>query len=143
METVLLVPTFMLYNLIHSNVVTCVETEGQSMEPTIYETNILFVDRFIYKYLRGLKKGDVILAQSPVEKNVSICKRVVAQENDNVDVKTGRSSYAHQTFTVPENHVWVEGDNKDKSFDSRHHGPIPKDLITGRVLFSIYPLKSV
>jgi len=112
------------------------------MEPTIYETNLLLVDRFFYKYFRGIKKGDVILAQSPVEKNVSICKRVISLENENVEVKT-RSNVLSQEFRIPQNHVWVEGDNKDKSFDSRHHGPIPKDLITGRSLLLLHPFKFI
>lgn len=45
---------------------------------------------------------------------------------------------------VPANHIWVEGDNKDgrKSLDSNHYGPIPLNLVTGRVTHVLLPWKS-
>ena len=50
-ETSRLVPAFFLSNLITYNVVTYVKAEIQSMEPTIYETNLLLVDRFLQQVL--------------------------------------------------------------------------------------------
>ena len=38
---------------------------------------------------------------------------------------------------MPPGHVWVEGDNKKRSYDSRHFGPVPYGLIKGRVLFKV------
>ena len=37
-------------------------------------------------------------------------------------------------------HVWLEGDNKEMSLDSRDYGPVPKGLITGKVFFTFWPL---
>lgn len=139
-ETLLLLPTFVLFNLIQTNVATCVETEGPSMEPTLTEGSVLLVDRFFYKMFGGIHKNDVILAISPAEMGTSICKRVVHTENESFEIKKGDRSVV--PFKVPENHVWIEGDNKNRSFDSRHHGAVPNDLITGRVLCSLYPFKS-
>lgn len=38
-----------------------------------------------------------------------------------------------KTTFVPQGHVWVEGDNPAYSVDSRSYGPIPEQLIVGRV----------
>uniref|UniRef100_A0A2R9BRM0 Peptidase S26 domain-containing protein n=1 Tax=Pan paniscus TaxID=9597 RepID=A0A2R9BRM0_PANPA len=41
---------------------------------------------------------------------------------------------------VPVGHVWLEGDNLQNSTDSRYYGPIPYQLIRGRIFFKIWPL---
>lgn len=38
---------------------------------------------------------------------------------------------------MPPGYVWVEGDNKKGSYDSRHFGPVPYGLIKGRVVFKV------
>ena len=40
---------------------------------------------------------------------------------------------------VPSGHVWLEGDNKEFSMDSRAFGPISEGLVTGKVLYKIWP----
>lgn len=49
------------------------------------------------------------------------------------------------TVQVPVNHVWVEGDNRDanKSLDSNTYGPIPVNLIQGKVTHILWPWKSL
>lgn len=47
--------------------------------------------------------------------------------------------YDGHSVRVPANAVWVEGDNKIISQDSRHFGPIPANLITYRVYAKFFP----
>ncbi|KAL7489965.1 hypothetical protein ACHAW6_015758 [Cyclotella cf. meneghiniana] len=44
-------------------------------------------------------------------------------------------------ITVPQNHVWVEGDNPLYSTDSRHFGPLPISSLRGRVTLRLWPIR--
>jgi inner membrane protease subunit 2 len=63
-------------------------------------------------------------------------KRIIALEGDKVDTK---APYPYPTAQVPEGHVWVEGDNAKSSMDSNTYGPISKNLITGKLVYVIWP----
>jgi len=47
------------------------------------------------------------------------------------------------TFQVPRGHVWLEGDNRNNSADSRTYGPVPQGLVRGRALCRVWPPKEV
>ena len=52
----------------------------------------------------------------------------------------GDTVMRHTTeVVVPSGHVWLEGDNKEFSMDSRAFGPISEGLVTGKVLYKIWP----
>lgn len=125
----LIVPTISLYLFISEKVIVGNRSEGKSMEPTLEDSSMIIVDKFFYKFL-GLRPGDVIIAQSMVNPSMDICKRVILMEGETINGNK-----------IAKNHLWIEGDNKSNSFDSRHHGPIPACLVKGRVMFSLYPLK--
>ncbi|GJQ82369.1 hypothetical protein Trydic_g437 [Trypoxylus dichotomus] len=108
---------------------------GPSMEPTLYSNNVLFTEH-ISSRLDKISRGDIIIAKSPVNPNQQICKRVIGLPGDKV--KTGFTSHV-----VPRGHVWLEGDNRGNSADSRTYGPVPKGLIKSRAMFRIQKKNSV
>lgn len=103
-----------LYYIILDKVIVSNCAEGKSMEPTLSTRSVVFVDKFFYRY-RGIKKNDIIIAKSPVKSDLDICKRVLKLENEE-EINSG--------IIIPEDYVWIEGDNKNHSFDSRDHGNI-------------------
>ena len=53
------------------------------MEPTIPNQSTLLIDKFLFKF-RGLKKGDIVIAKSPVKYDIDICKRITHLENESI-----------------------------------------------------------
>lgn len=51
--------------------------------------------------------------------------------------------YCYLIFQVPRGHVWLEGDNRSNSADSRIYGPVPQGLICARALCRVWPPKEI
>ena len=77
--------------------------------------------------------------RSPNHPEKLAIKRIIALEGD---VVYTRAPCPHPTVQIPINHVWVEGDNRDKSLDSNSYGPIPISLIQGKITHVLLPWKS-
>lgn len=126
-----IIPVITTYFLAERHIVTLSNADGASMEPAIHSGDIVLIDRFFYKYFNPLKKDDIVVAVQPVNPEVTICKRIKEVGGGTVPYGPGVS--------VPPLHYWLEGDNKNQSYDSRHHGSVPQNLIVGKVLF-VLPL---
>ncbi|EGR34607.1 Imp1 inner mitochondrial membrane peptidase family protein, putative [Ichthyophthirius multifiliis] len=133
MDTLMVIPAIAFYYFVTENILVVTKSDGQSMEPTIGDCSSLLINKFSYKLLgKRVQKGDVVVSQSPVKPEIDICKRVIYTEGEYV-----------YGIKIPPNHVWVEGDNKNNSFDSRDHGPLPECLIQGKVMMQLYPFKKI
>ncbi|KAI9917780.1 hypothetical protein PsorP6_012931 [Peronosclerospora sorghi] len=91
------------------------------MLPTLNrDGDIVLLDKITPKFWK-LQPGEVVIAKSVTNPRQTVCKRIIAQEGD----------------TIPKGHVWLEGDNKYDSHDSRYYGPVPCALILGRVVMRV------
>lgn len=54
-----------------------------------------------------------------------------------LDLLVGASVTDRAVQQMPPGHVWVEGDNKKRSYDSRNFGPVPYGLIRGRAIYTV------
>ncbi|CAI5744731.1 unnamed protein product [Peronospora destructor] len=111
---------------------------GPSMLPTLNrDGDIVLLDKFTPR-LWKLQPGEVVIAKSVSNPRQSVCKRIIAHEGDTVCVRPRYSSPE-----VPKGHVWLEGDNKHDSHDSRYYGPVPCALVQGRVVMRIWPINQL
>lgn len=114
-----------------ADVVLC---EGPSMKPTIQSGDIVLTDHLSVSFNK-IKKGDIVICKSPRAPQEYICKRVVAMEGDRV-FNVRQNSFS----SIKRGHIWLEGDNKTDSVDSRSYGQVPYGLLRGRAFFVLWPL---
>ncbi|EGC35415.1 hypothetical protein DICPUDRAFT_78858 [Dictyostelium purpureum] len=107
--------------------------QGSSMQPTINSGAVLLINRLT----RDFQVNDLVTAISPTTGDYNICKRIKFVEGDTI---LFHSDTGTVLFTIPKGYVWIEGDNPSTSKDSRSYGPIPKRLLTGKVILRLNPL---
>ena len=148
--------------LIRTFIFTLVKVDGNSMYPTLKDGERLYVNRMFYTP----EAGDVIVFKPNYNPSVYYIKRVIATEGQTVDInfKTGEvsvdgkvleESYIYEptyrsadvTFpvTVDEGCVFVMGDNRNNSKDSRSSDVfmVTDDSIMGEATFRIYPFTKI
>jgi signal peptidase I len=83
----------------------------------------------------SIQRGEVISLVSPKDPDECLIKRVIGLPGDLV--KTIR--YKKKFVTVPEGHLWIEGDNYSCSNDSNNFGCVPMGLIMGKAKMIYHP----
>jgi signal peptidase I len=154
---VILVVSFVLvFGFVRPFVVEAFWIPSASMVPTLKYGDRVLVNKFIYRFTEP-ERGDVIVFKSVQDDQQDLIKRVVGVPGDKISVRGGRlfvngepqrepyvnkklpdRSFAAPT-TVPENHVFVMGDNRANSQDSRVFGPVPKENIEGEAFLRFWP----
>lgn len=128
--------------------------EGSSMQPTLYDNNIVVME----KHIKELKQSDVIVFDAqPIDDRYYI-KRIIGLPGDTVEIRdgnvyvnnikisenylrSGTVTEPEMVIKVPENEYFVLGDNREVSEDSRFIGTISIEKIKGLVYFKVYPFK--
>ena len=137
---------------------------GVSMQPSFQENDYLIISRLAYRNTEP-KRGDVVVFQSSLKdkngKDELLIKRVIGLPGENLVIQDGRvlvdgevlqEPYLGDDYTdgevdidVPEGSYFCMGDNRSRSTDSRDSsvGLVGKELITGKVVFRIFPFNTV
>lgn len=139
-----------------------VDVSGDSMNPTLLNGDKLVVSDVFYKP----KQGDIVIFRKDEYKAEALVKRVIATEGQTIEIDFDRGRVyvdgelldepyiAEPTRnqldfqgpqTVPEGCVFVMGDNRNASSDSRKAeiGMVDERLIVGKVLLRVFPLDSI
>ncbi len=128
-----------------------------SMEPTLDEGDRILINRLTYHF-RDPKNGDVIVFHSPVTQGEDLVKRVIAVGGDTISVSNGKvylngvaqnePYLLEQGFAgdYPETKIapgqlFVMGDNRNNSGDSRFFGPIDRKSVIGCAFVVYWPIK--
>ena len=143
--------------IIRTFVVELYLVDGPSMRPTLQHAQRLVVNKFIYHF-RAPEKGEVLIFRYPKDPSRDFIKRVIAVPGDTIEIKDGnvfvngelqnedyilskcRGDYPKST--IPDGHIFVMGDNRNNSEDSRFPdvGFVPFDLIKGKAMLVFWPL---
>ncbi len=128
-----------------------------SMEPTLIVDDKVIINKLAYKFT-DVKRGDIIAFHSNTEDDKELVKRAIAVEGDTVMLTSEGEvfvngekaeedylpvgmtlSYLNQELTLGKNEIFVMGDNRKNSFDSRYFGTIPEDDVFGKFLIIYWP----
>lgn len=127
---------------------------GESMEPNLHEYERVIVDLVTYRF-RAPERGEIIVLKLPNSHTDPLIKRVVGLPGDTIEIRDGKvyindalldEPYLTQDTPghvarqlVPEEHVFVLGDNRGASNDSRYFGVVPYEDILGRAWLRYWP----
>lgn len=113
---------------------TTVVVTGNSMEPTFKSGRRLLSSR-AYWLIGTIKPGDIVVIRGEKAGDYMI-KRVYRLGNQVVDWANipEDHSIVKGEYVVPAGHVYVIGDNRDYSEDSRRYGPVPLTRILGKIV---------
>ena len=135
--------------------------DGSSMQNTLQDGQHLLISDLFYKAERG---DIVVLQSSDISIKTPIVKRIVALGGDRIKMENGTvfvngkalaENYVldgchvssvladFPEMTVSPGHVFVLGDHRDRSSDSRVFGEVDERCILGKVYVSIYPLNAI
>ena len=137
--------------------------KGASMEPNFYDHEYLIIDEISYRF-HELKRGEAIVFRYPRNPQEYFIKRIIGLPGEKIQIKDGsififnkeypggtllEESYLsgevktyntnEEIISIKNNEVFVLGDNRNASKDSRSFGPVEKSFIIGRVLFRGWP----
>lgn len=134
--------------------------DGRSMNPTLENNDRLVVEKVTF-YLRSPKIDDVVVFKDPFNPAIKLIKRVAAVEGDKIRIENSRLvlnnkivyepyllEYRMKDFPeviVPKDMIFVLGDNRNNSKDSRDPavGFISLRLISGRAAYRIFTLSKI
>lgn len=139
---------------------------SESMEPTIVPGDHVIVETFDI----DPQPGDIVTFKSPLENGETLIKRVIATAGQTIDLKDGHvyidgkimadpygtgitapltdhaenlSENVSFPLTVPDGCIFVMGDNRENSSDSRYFGCVPISSVTSEAILRYWPLDRI
>ena len=165
LETI--VPAVLIALLINLFLAQATRVYGQSMEPNLHTDQRLIVEKVSYnRYARhllgfdGPQQGDVVVIRLGLQGNELLIKRVIGLPGDVIEIHDGQvfvngqalsepylsgnvTSGFYGPITIPPLHLFVLGDNRSFSNDSRNFGTVPLNDVVGHAWFSYWPPEQV
>lgn len=137
------------------------EIKGNSMEPNYHNDEYILTDKVSYRF-REPDRGDVIIFRAPTNPDVDYIKRIIALPGEQVKIQNGQvyvnnqplaEGYVEGTtpllpastmqegvpIVVADGELFVMGDNRAHSSDSREFGPIDMKSVIGRAFLRYWP----
>ncbi|QAY65676.1 signal peptidase I [Paenibacillus protaetiae] len=133
------------------------EIHNISMQNTLYDGQRLIEDKWSYHFHQP-HRGDIVIIDGP-ESDIRLIKRVIGLPGDELDIRDGQvfingtalpEPYAKGRtepngitvpFVIGQGELFVMGDNRENSMDSRTLGPIAFTSIEGKAVFRMWPFR--
>lgn len=140
------------------NLVTArVRVESVSMEPSLHEGQLVVVNRLAYRWTKP-DRGDIIVFRPPINPEKRYIKRLIGLEGDLVAIRNGKvhingvpleepylavTPMAEGEWTVGPGELFVLGDNRNNSNDSKNWGNLSKNAVIGKAVVIYWPLEDI
>jgi signal peptidase I len=131
---------------------------GLSMEPRIHSGEFVLINTLAYRF-GGIRRGDIVAFRHDSPTPQTYLKRVVGLPGDRVSIDRGnvaidgkplaegyvryRDTHSLAAVTVPAGGVYVLGDNRANSDDSRNWGILPERDVIGKAIVTLWPFKEI
>ena len=129
--------------------------ESHSMEPSFYEGEFILVNKLAYR-LGAPERGDVLVFHNPGNPDEDYIKRIIGLPGDTVEIRDGdviingkildepfphreTPSTPFEQIVIEPDHLFVIGDNRPSSSDSRVFGQLSEDLVVGKAWLRVWP----
>lgn len=148
---------FIVAMLIRTFVIEPFLINGPSMQPEFHTGERLYLNRAVY-HLRQPRRFEVIVFRYPLNPSKDYLKRVIGLPGERLAIKGGvvyingqpltedhpmvHQAYDFAEITIPPDSVFVMGDNRPNSEDSRSFGPVPLKNIKGKAFIRFWPLNA-
>ena len=135
---------------------------GQSMDPTFADGQYLIVDQLSYNF-NSPARGDIVIFRFSGDTSKFFIKRVVGLPGETVRINGNKISIqkpgeeytelkepyiteifnANDEWKIANDEIFVMGDNRNNSLDSRYFGPIKISSVMGRAYLRLFPLTEI
>ncbi|GAB4219290.1 MAG: signal peptidase I [Candidatus Microgenomates bacterium] len=163
LETVVFVGS--LFIVVYLFILTPNQVKGASMEPNFHTGDYILTSRITYKF-RRIERGDVVVLKSPKNPDIEYIKRIIGLPGETLTITDGQvaingkviqENYISditnlwdggcikngEPYKIPDDEVFVMGDNRPKSSDSREFCSIPIQSLVGQVFYRYFPPNAV
>ena len=160
----LLAGVFVIVWLLHTFVFQPYRIPSGSMEETIMTGDMVLAEKVSY-YFEEPAQGEIVVFDDATVEGRHLIKRCIAVGGQTVDLVNGKvvvdgvvldepytnglpsnplnSKTVTYPYKVPEGYIWVMGDNRTNSQDSRYFGAVSLDSVVGRGMFVYWPLENI
>lgn len=149
---------------INKYVLSRADIDGMSMQCALQDKDVTFVEK-LSLITHNLKRGQIVIFNSNNKNKDVYIKRIIAVEGDQIEIQNGKvylnrkllsENYlsantitttgpflGNKAYTVPNGYVFVLGDNRSDSLDSRFFGAVNVNDILGHAIIRVYPFNKI
>ena len=156
-----LVAFVLVFGFVRPFVVEAYRIPTESMVPTLEVGDRVLANKFIYRFTDPERRDIVVFDSVDEDDDQTLIKRVVGVAGDEIQVQGGvlyvngeaqdepylndadLSRGFYGPTVVPEGHIFVMGDNRGNSADSRVFGPLPLENLRGEAFMRFWPVSNI